>query len=376
MESIRVEKHIFKNQLTKLYNVRVVVSPFTRKATGLTTLGAARAKVSEFKTELREHRSKKYKGIYTLEKAVEKFVQHRGSRYAPSGLYSIKNSLATYSGDLAKVHVTDIKREHIETLGHNLLTTLKPSTVDRIIRHFRAVFVYLTELGHIDRDPSLGIRFSRTRFDRELKAMNRKDIVRLLNHTKATDHPMHEHFKLAYITGARSGELKELRCKDYNKELGHLVIARSLCSKTNTVSTPKSGRSRVIPLSKVSRQFIDNLVKNKNSEDYLLPRVSAFMRGEGSKLLKQVQRMLDIEETNFHSIRASFITHLLLSGQNIATVQKIVGHSDPKTTDAYIRLCGLDIAGSTNAIDIEPADEDKSEGILGPDCLMKAISGL
>lgn len=349
----QIENHIFKNELTKLFNVRVVVDPYTRKASGLPTLGAARSKVIEFKAELTDLRSKRSKGIVTFAEAVEKFLQHRSSRYAPSGIYSLKTTLATYSGDLSKRLITDIKREDMELFGNQLMTTLQPSTVDRIIRHFRAVFVYLVELGHLDRDPSLGIKFSRTKYDRELSAMSRSEMIKLLAYTEETNHPLHFHFKVAYLTGARSGELKELRCKDYNKELGHVVISRSLCDKTKTVSTTKNGRSRVVPLSEQGRKLFNDLVKDKKPEDHLLPRVSQFMRGEASSELKQVQRSLNIPETNFHSIRASFITHLLLSGQNIATVQKIVGHSDPKTTDAYIRLCGLDILGSTNALDFE-----------------------
>ena len=357
MKLIKIEKHIFKSEFTKLYSVRVVVSPFTRKATNLATLGAARAKVIEFKTELKELRSKRSKGIVTFGEAIEKFLQHRSSRYAPSGLYSLKTTLGTYSGDLSNRLISDIKREDMERFGHNLMTTLQSSTVDRIIRHFRAVFVYLVELGHLDRDPSIGIKFSRTRYDRELSAMNRPEIIRLLAYTEETKHPLHLHFKIAYLTGARSGELKELRCKDYNKELGHVVISRSLCDKTKIISTPKNGRSRVVPLSEQGRRLLNELVKNKKPDDYLLPRVPQFMRGEASSELKQIQRSLSIPETNFHSIRASFITHLLLSGQNIATVQKIVGHSDPKTTDAYIRLSGIDIFGSTNALDFEKPSE-------------------
>ena len=143
MQNIRIEKHIFKNELTKLYKVRVVVTPFTRKATGLTTLGAARAKVSEFKTELQEYRSKRSKGVVTFEVAIQKFLEHRSSRYKPSGVYSLKTSLASYTKDLKPMMVTEIKREDIEQLGHRLLTRIQPSTADRVIRHINTVFTYL-----------------------------------------------------------------------------------------------------------------------------------------------------------------------------------------------------------------------------------------
>jgi len=78
-----------------------------------------------------------------------------------------------------------------------------------------------------------------------------------------------------------------------------------------------------------------------------------FNRGEAAKELKQIQIRLGIPVSNFHSIRASFITHLILKNVNIATVQELVGHSDLKTTQAYIRLCGTDLKSSTNVLDFD-----------------------
>lgn len=356
MKLVKIEKHITKNELTKLFNVRVVVSPYTRKATGIRTLGGARAMALQFKAELTELRTKKSKGIATFNEAVVKFLEHRSSRYSPSGVYSLRTSIAKYSGDLGSKLVTDLTRADFETLGNCLMTDLKPVTVDRIIRNFRAVMNYLMELGHIDRNPCVGVKFSRTKYDRKLSAMNRSEITRLLSFAEESNHPLSLHFKLAYFTGARSGELKELRCNDYNKELGHVVISRSYCSTSNTVTSTKNGRSRIVPLSPKAKSLLLELTSNKSKDEYLLPRVSQFMRGEAAKELKQIQRRLGITETNFHSIRATFITQLLLSGQNIATVQELVGHCDPKTTDAYIRLCGSDLVGSTNSLDAAAPD--------------------
>lgn len=370
----QVEKHIFRNSITKMYSVRVVVNPLTRKASGLTTLGSARAKVAEFKSELLELRLKKEKGIFTFEEAINKFLEHRSSRYAPSGLYALRTSLFKYSGHLSKKHITDINRTDFETLGHRLMVELKPATVDRILRHFRAVMTYLVELGHIDRNPSVGVKFSRVKYDRKLSAMNRSEITKLLSFTEDTKHLLDPHFRLAYYTGARSGELKELRVKDYNKELGHVVVSRSYCTKSNSIQTTKNGRSRLIPLSSQARTLLNELTIGKSKEDYVLPRVPQFLRGEASRELKQLQRRLEITETNFHSIRATFITQLLLSGQNLAAVQEIVGHCDPKTTDSYIRLCGSDLKGSTDSLDF--ADPKTSEATVERKKVLSAIEGL
>lgn len=374
MKHIKIEKHIFKNEITKLYNVRVVVNPYTRKATGLPTLGAARSKVIAFKTELREFRALRTKGVVTFEEAATKYIEHRGARRKPSGLLALKTNLANYTTDIKSKMVTDIKREQIEQLGNRLLTKVKPQTVDRIVRDIRAVFAYLCDLGHIDRNPCLGVKYATVTYDRKASAMNRSDVVRLLNFTASINHPLHPHIQLAYLTGARSGELKELRVKDYNRELSHIVISRSLCSKTKTIGPTKNGRSRVVPLPKQAIKLIESHIANKNKDDLILPLNKHFMRGEASKELKKIQNQLSIPNTNFHSVRGSFITHLLLKKVDIGTVQELVGHCDLKTTQAYIRLCGSDIAGSTNCLGYDDTDSKEADG--HSKSVLKAISDL
>ena len=201
--------------------------------------------------------------------------------------------------------------------------------------------------------------------------MNRSDIVKLLNFTKSTEHPLHAHFQLAYFTGARSGELKELRVKDYNRELKHIVISRSLCSKTKTIGSTKNGKSRIVPLPNQAIELIESLVLNKDRDDLILPFNKQFVRGEAAKELKTIQNQLQIPNTNFHSLRGSFITHLLLKKVDIGTVQELVGHCDLKTTQAYIRLCGADLVGSTNCLGY--GDVESSEAEVHKSKVLKAI---
>jgi site-specific recombinase XerD len=55
--------------------------------------------------------------------------------------------------------------------------------------------------------------------------------------------------------------------------------------------------------------------------------------------------------TGIHSLRHSFATHLLEQGVNIYIIQKLLGHSSPKTTCVYLHVCQHTVSKVINPID-------------------------
>jgi integrase len=213
-----------------------------------------------------------------------------------------------------------------------------PATVVRNMGYIRGLFKHFMDLGEIDRNPCAAVKLPKVKRSKQAPAMTREEIIKVLDFTKKNKHPLYPFIFLAYQTGARSSELKELRISDFDLGNHTVTIARSLDPKEGIVPT-KDGEPRTVPLNSATVEFVRELIAGRNRSERLLPHYKPFYRGDGAKHLRQIQKDLGIEPNNFHSIRASFVTHLLMADVPMSVVQRLVGHSEPKTTDEYVRMC-------------------------------------
>jgi len=156
--------------------------------------------------------------------------------------------------------------------------------------------------------------------EEELEALNeacRDDLDRLI-------------INLLFETGVRASELLEIRAKDVDIESGEI-----------TLRSAKYGKARTVFLGPKSMELVSRALKRLKPSDRL---VGLTYWGLYKRLKRIAARAsVDVSSVRPHAFRHTFATVSLKRGINLSALQKILGHSDIKTTQIYLHLLKEDI---------------------------------
>ncbi len=222
---------------------------------------------------------------------------------------------------------------------------LTPFTRKTVLKQIRRIFQMAVEEGHLNRNPCLGIQVKVGEV--EQKVLTNSEVEIFLREAKITNHRFFPIWFVALMTGLRSGELMGLIWSDVDFETELISISKQWNNKTGFGRT-KTQRSRVVPLSEDLKLYLKELKLQSNSQtDFVLPHLSEWTNGDQAKVTREFCESLGITEVKFHDLRATFITNLLSRGVPLARVMSMVGHSQIKTTNGYLRKAGVDVKGAT-----------------------------
>ncbi len=309
---------------------------------------------------LRSLKEQKEKATFDYDKyywicAVGDYLKSAEDKMRGTSHYSRKTALEKHTEIWNKRPTSDISRQDVSDLIAKL--ECSDSTKEAILKYIRLVFEDAVLARRIPINPTKGLKINfdkgKVRKANSLCAMSKEEIQKLMEYFKETDMDWYTIIFVTYQLGIRFGEARELIFSDIDFNTGKVTISKSWDNRRKCTVPPKNGKSRVVM---ANTQTLDLIKKWKGVSDdpdeKVLPRINQWLKGGATKVINRAQDELGIRRTNYHSLRASFITHLLLAGVSVVKVQALVGHADLKTTMAYIRLCGSDLVGATDALEI------------------------
>lgn len=138
-------------------------------------------------------------------------------------------------------------------------------------------------------------------------------------------------FSLLAKTGARVGEVLDIRIGDINWEDG-----------TWTLNMTKTRRGRVVPIPPDDLKRMRIFIKNRDPAKFLFmnPISSRKMSNHvcGVNFRRRLKKAGIIKNATIHTLRHSFITELMKQDISILKIASIVGHESIKTTQEYMRM--------------------------------------
>ena len=179
------------------------------------------------------------------------------------------------------------------------------------------------------------------RWQRLPKALSNQEIETLLQpEESATPENLCDQaiLELAYASGLRLSELKNLRLEQLHLDAGFINVI----GKGNKERVVPVGRQAVAALNRFIDSGRPKLITPKSPANvFLTRRGTPFAAVTLWRRIKQRARRAGVERNiTPHMLRHSFATHLLEHGADLRVIQELLGHANIGTTEIYTHVAG------------------------------------
>lgn len=144
--------------------------------------------------------------------------------------------------------------------------------------------------------------------------------------------------ELAYASGLRLAELKNLRLEQLHLDAGFINVIG------------KGNKERVVPVGRTATEALNRFIESARPK-LVTPRSPAnvFLTKRGTpfasvtlwlRIKNRVRRAGVGRNITPHMLRHSFATHLLEHGADLRVIQELLGHANISTTEIYTHVTG------------------------------------
>jgi integrase len=242
---------------------------------------------------------------------------------------------------LGRYFLDEITPEYIIDLTNKMRNAdYAPGSVGRVIIILRYVFNLAVKWKVLPRgmNPASGIPVppdvQRSRY------LNKKEAARLLASIRADENQIAaKAIMLLFLTGARRNEVTQALWSYIDWQQRTLFVPRS-----------KNGHPRYIQLNSSAIDLLKS-VPRTDANPYIFP---AHTTGRPMPHLffpwDRIRKRAGLQDFRLHDLRHSFASFVINSREDLYEVQKLLGHSNPRTTQRYAHLSRESLARAAEAM--------------------------
>jgi integrase len=219
--------------------------------------------------------------------------------------------------------------------------THKPGSVNRVIILLRYIFnlAIRWETPSIKNNPTAGIPLLEENNKKE-RYITADEANRLILALQRSENSMLQYIvPMLILTGARKQEVLKARWADFNVD-----------QRLWRIPTSKSGKARHVPISDGVLLLLTSVPKLNDCEYVFpnpktqLPYISVFCAWNTAR------KSVGLADVRIHDLRHSFASFLVNNGRSLYEVQKILGHTQIKTTQRYAHLANETLLDAANEV--------------------------
>lgn len=222
-----------------------------------------------------------------------------------------------------------IRRGEVEDWLRDLAEEgLCPATCNRILAVFKSVcsLAMLHGVLPAGQSPCADVPPFRIHLQRE-RYLAPDEAQRLMRELERSARPEAAAIRLLLLTGARKSEILKARWENVRLDLRLLTVPLS-----------KSGKPRHLPLSDAAVAVIRDLPRGPGCPWLFPGHAPGKPLSDVYLFWDELRRGLGLADVRIHDLRHTFASFLVNAGHSLYEVQKLLGHSDPRTTMRYAHL--------------------------------------
>lgn len=300
----------------------------------------------QFEREVKYSGSNEIDVNFTFQQAADEWMRNHGEvRKAAKSIYTDKQMLrVNLLPRLGSIALRDMSPQHVEGVIHHLRKQeFAAPTINRNLELIRTIFNYAIKRGKAIRNPVKAVGLLRTQTP-SFNFWTEGEAQVFLRFADAKYGPTERHtvallYLAALNTGCRMGELIALSWHDVDLGNGLIAIRRTFCGYSRKIKdTTKGYRIRHVPINSAIRDELLDWRSRSSHELVFTMNGGPLDNTNLSKRFASDVKEAEVKRIRFHDMRHTYASHFMMNGGDLYHLQRILGHSDIKTTMRYAHL--------------------------------------